>query len=228
MTSILPEPFVHPTAVVDSGATVGSNTKIWHFCHVMSGAQIGSNCIIGQNAYIGNVTIGDRVKLQNNISVYDGVFLEEEVFVGPSAVFTNVGTPRAHVERKEEYAPTRVGRGATIGANATIVCGSSLGPYCFIGAGAVVTHDVAPHSVVYGTPARPHGWACRCGELLELPTQLDENQRASLDFKPVEAACTRCGEIYRMVKRADDPNPHELTSTAEPPYRLALQHRGTP
>ncbi len=182
-----PEPFIHETAVVDSGACIGVGTKIWHFCHVMKGASIGEECIIGQNAYIGNVTIGNGVKLQNNISVYDGVVLEDHVFVGPSAVFTNVSTPRAHIERKNEYAETRVRRGATIGANATIVCGVTLGAYCFVGAGAVVTRDVPAYGVVYGSPARLKGWACECGEMLS----------GAVDIG-VENRCKRCGSLYTL------------------------------
>lgn len=159
--------YQHPTAVIDEGAEVGEGTKIWHFCHVMSGARIGSGCALGQNVYMGGTAvIGDRCKIQNNVSIYDGVHLADDVFVGPSAVFTNVRHPRAHVSRKEEYEPTRVGRGATIGANATIVCGATLGEYAFVGAGSVVTRDVPAHALVVGNPARAVGWVCRCGERL--------------------------------------------------------------
>lgn len=195
--------FIHETAVVDQGATIGSSTKIWHFCHVMSGAVIGKNCVIGQNAYIGNVKIGDGVKLQNNISVYDGVIIEDDVFVGPSAVFTNVVTPRAHVERKDEYNPTKVKKGATIGANATIVCGATLGEYCFVGAGSVVTRNVPAHRVVYGSPARPKGWACRCGELLK--NSFSSAKETAHEEKEEETVtsiiiCPRCGDRYKLIK----------------------------
>jgi len=196
------EVFIHETAVVDTGATIGSSTKIWHFCHVMSGAVIGKNCVIGQNAYIGNVKIGDGVKLQNNISVYDGVILEDDVFVGPSAVFTNVTTPRAHVERKDEYNRTIVKQGTTIGANATIVCGVTLGEYCFVGAGCVVTHDVPAHRVVYGSPARPKGWACRCGELLKKDvTSTKEPAHGDREETVTRSIiCPRCGDRYKLIQ----------------------------
>ena len=163
-------PFVHPSAIVDDGATLGDGTKVWHFCHVMTGARIGARCVLGQNVFVaGNVVVGDGCKIQNNVSLYDGVVLEDEVFVGPSAVFTNVGTPRAFVVRKDEYRATVVERGATIGANATIVCGHRIGTYAFVAAGAVVTRDVMPYALVAGVPARRIGWACRCG--VTLPKQ---------------------------------------------------------
>ena len=187
-------PFIHETAVVDPGADIGAKSKVWHFCHVMSGARIGKRCILGQNVYVGNVSIGDGVKIQNNVSVYDGVVLEDDVFVGPSAVFTNIETPRAHIERKGEFAETRVCRGGAIGANATVVCGVTLGPYSFVGAGSVVTHDVAAHSVVYGVPARHRGWACRCGEML--PAEHDTGSSES-----VEVTCERCGDRYSVSRR---------------------------
>ena len=176
-------PFVHHTAVVDDGARVGDGTRVWHFSHVSSGASIGSRCVLGQNVFIGpGVRIGDGVKIQNNVSVYAGVALEDDVFLGPSCVFTNVLTPRAHVERKDEFAPTTVGRGATVGANATIVCGNDLGAYALVGAGTVVTSDVPAHAVVVGVPARRIGWACRCGEVL-----------------PSSAVCGRCGDEYEAT-----------------------------
>jgi len=157
--------WAHPTAIVDRGARVGQATKIWHFCHVMSGAQIGAGCVLGQNVFVaGRARVGDRCKLQNNVSVYDGVVLADDVFVGPSAVFTNVRNPRAAVDRRAAFEETHVGRGATIGANATIVCGARIGEYAFIGAGAVVTGDVTPHAVMVGVPARRRGWICACGE----------------------------------------------------------------
>jgi UDP-2-acetamido-3-amino-2,3-dideoxy-glucuronate N-acetyltransferase len=157
-------PFIHESAYVDAGAKVGAGTKIWHFCHVMSGAAIGERCSLGQNVVVMNGTrIGNNVKIQNNVSIYEGVELEDDVFCGPSMVFTNVINPRSHVSRKHEYRPTRVGRGTSIGANATIVCGVTLGEYCFIGAGAVVTKDVPPHALVTGVPGRIAGWVCDCG-----------------------------------------------------------------
>jgi UDP-2-acetamido-3-amino-2,3-dideoxy-glucuronate N-acetyltransferase len=176
------EPFVHETAVVDEGAVLGEGTRVWHFSHVSSGARLGARCVLGQNVFVGpGVAIGDGVKIQNNVSVYSGVTLEDDVFLGPSCVFTNVLTPRAHVERKDEFAETRVGRGATVGANATIVCGHDLGEYSLIGAGAVVTREVPPHAVVVGNPARRFGWACRCGEVL-----LDTG------------VCPRCADTYEI------------------------------
>ena len=157
----------HPTAVIDAGAVIGAGTKVWHFCHVMAGARIGARCVLGQNVFVaGGVSVGAGCRIQNNVSLYDGVTLEDDVFVGPSAVFTNVRTPRAAVSRKHAYASTRVSRGSTIGANATIVCGVSIGAYALVGAGAVVTRDVSTHALVTGVPARRTGWACRCGEIL--------------------------------------------------------------
>lgn len=156
--------FRHPSAFVDDGASVGDGTKIWHFCHVMSGARIGARCVLGQNVYVsGGALVGDDVRIQNNVSIYDGVVLDDHVFCGPSAVFTNVVNPRSEVSRKTEYQPTRVRRGATIGANATIVCGADIGEYAFIGAGAVVRGDVPAHALMLGVPARRRGWMCRCG-----------------------------------------------------------------
>jgi UDP-2-acetamido-3-amino-2,3-dideoxy-glucuronate N-acetyltransferase len=171
----------HPTAVVDPGARVGAGSRIWHFCHVMSGARIGADCVLGQNVFVGrDVRIGGGSKIQNNVSVYEGVTIGKRCFVGPSAVFTNVLTPRAEVERKDAFLPTDVGDGATIGANATILCGVTIGRYAVVGAGAVVTHDVPAHRLVHGTPARAQGWACRCGAVLD----------AGL-------ACLECGRRYR-------------------------------
>ncbi len=161
------EPFVHPTAVVDEDVVLGDGTKVWHFVHVSTGARIGARCVLGQNVFVGaGVRIGDGVKVQNNVSIYAGVTVEDDVFLGPSCVFTNVVNPRAFLERKEEFRPTRVGRGASVGANATIVCGHDLGEYCLVGAGAVVTRDVLPYALVLGVPARRAGWVCRCGERL--------------------------------------------------------------
>lgn len=160
-------PFIHESAYVDDGAQVGPRTKIWHFVHVMPGAVIGADCNLGQNVVVLNGTrIGDRVKIQNNVSVYEGVELEDDVFCGPSMVFTNVINPRSHVSRKDEYRRTLVKRGASIGANATILCGTTLGEYCFVGAGAVVTKDVPAYAIVTGVPARRTGWVCACGVTL--------------------------------------------------------------
>lgn len=175
----------HPTAIIDAGADIGEGTHIWHFCHVCTGARIGRDCTLGQNVYVGGeAVIGDGVKIQNNVSVFDRVQLDDEVFVGPSAVFTNVTNPRAHVSRRDEFSPTRVGRGATIGANATIVCGVTIGEFAFVGAGAMVTRDVAAHRLVVGNPARQMGWACRCGERLDAE----------------EEECERCGGRYEVVE----------------------------
>jgi UDP-2-acetamido-3-amino-2,3-dideoxy-glucuronate N-acetyltransferase len=176
--------FRHESAIVDAGALIGPRTKIWHFTHVCSGARIGSDCVLGQNVYIAaSARIGDGVKIQNNVSVYDGVFIDGDAFIGPSVVFTNVLNPRAEIARKNEYQPTRVGRGATIGANATIVCGNQLGAYCFIGAGAVVTANIPNYALVMGVPARQVGWICRCGVRLH-----------------VDGAgwCAACGRGYRI------------------------------
>jgi UDP-2-acetamido-3-amino-2,3-dideoxy-glucuronate N-acetyltransferase len=158
------EYYVHISSFVDKGAVIGNGTKIWHFCHIMKGALIGSKCIIGQNVFIGSkAIIGNNVKIQNNVSVYDNVIIEDDVFCGPSMVFTNVINPRAFIERKNEYKQTLVKKGATIGANATIVCGITLGEYCLVGAGSVVTQDVPNYALVYGVPAVQHGWVCKCG-----------------------------------------------------------------
>ena len=160
----------HESAIVHPDATIGDDTRIWHFCHVMKGASLGRGCSLGQNVMVGpNVRIGDNVKIQNNVAVYEGVTLEDEVFCGPSMVFTNVNNPRAHVSRKHEFRPTLVKRGATLGANSTIVCGVTVGEYAFVGAGSVVTRDIKPYQLVYGTPARPHGWMSAHGAKLPDP-----------------------------------------------------------
>jgi UDP-2-acetamido-3-amino-2,3-dideoxy-glucuronate N-acetyltransferase len=173
--------FLHESSYVDEGCLIGEGTKIWHFSHIMKGAVIGKKCIIGQNVYIGSgAYIGDNVKIQNNVSVYDRVILKDNVFCGPSCVFTNVINPRAFIVRKTEYKETIVEEGATIGANATIVCGITLGNYCLIGAGSVVTHDVPDYALVFGNPARFHGWMCYCG------VKLDET-----------LTCPACGRKYR-------------------------------
>ena len=186
-----PDFFVHESSYVDEPCSIGAGTRIWHFSHVMANARIGERCNIGQNVVVSpDCVIGNNVKIQNNVSVYTGVILEDDVFCGPSMVFTNVINPRSHVERKNEYRTTRVGRGATIGANATVVCGITLGKYCFIGAGAVVTRDVPDFARVFGNPARIQGWSCQCGESLQLSVQVDSQEQASC----------RCGErLYRKT-----------------------------
>jgi len=162
--------YTHPSAVVDEGASVGARTSIWHFVHVSGGAKIGERCSIGQGVFVGNdVVIGNCCKIQNNVSIYDFVWLEDDVFCGPSAVFTNVLNPRAHVERKSEYKKTVVRRGATLGANCTVVCGVTIGEYAFVGAGAVVVRDVQPYALVVGNPARQIGWMSQYGERIPLP-----------------------------------------------------------
>jgi UDP-2-acetamido-3-amino-2,3-dideoxy-glucuronate N-acetyltransferase len=179
--------FVHPSSIVDEGALVGQGTKIWHFCHIMPKAQIGEDCNIGQNVFVASdVLIGNNVKIQNNVSVYSGVILEDDVFLGPSMVFSNVINPRSHVNRRGEYQITRVKHGVTIGANATVICGITLGEYSFVGAGAVVTKNVPPYALVFGTPANIRGWVCQCG--IKLPF-IGEDQEES-------AACKECGLTY--------------------------------
>ena len=163
----LAAPVIHESAYVDEGAQIGAGTRIWHFCHVLGGAVIGEGCSLGQNVVVMNGTrIGNNVKIQNNVSIYEGVELEDDVFCGPSMVFTNVINPRSHVSRRNEYQRTLVRRGATIGANATIICGVTLGEFAFVGAGAVITKDVQAHALMAGVPARRVGWMCQCGERL--------------------------------------------------------------
>lgn len=179
--------FIHPTAVVDQPVEIGVGTKIWHFCHVMPGARIGDHCVLGQNVFIGEgVRIGNGVKVENNVSIFTGVTLEDDVFCGPSAVFTNVKTPRSAFPRNDakRRSKTRVGRGATLGANATIVCGVKIGCYAFVGAGAVVTEDIPDFALVVGNPARRAGWRCVCGE--------------EVKFKKSLARCKSCGREYRI------------------------------
>jgi UDP-2-acetamido-3-amino-2,3-dideoxy-glucuronate N-acetyltransferase len=162
---------IHPTAVVDDGARIGHNTRIWHFSHVMSTAVVGENCTLGQNVFVGNdVTIGNNVKIQNNVSIYEGVTIEDDAFLGPSCVFTNVKNPRSNFPRKNQFLHTRVGKGASVGANATIICGCTIGDYALVGAGAVVTHDVKPYAMVAGNPAQPIGWVSKAGHKLDFDT----------------------------------------------------------
>ncbi len=179
---------IHPSAIVDEGAVLGDGCRVWHFVHISAGARIGCGCSFGQNVYVGNdVSIGNNVKVQNNVSVYDAVTLEDDVFCGPSMVFTNVYNPRAVVVRKDEYRPTRVGRGATLGANCTVVCGVSIGQHAFVGAGAVVNRDVPDFALMLGVPARQAGWMSRFGERLPLPLRGE-----------AEATCTHSGDRYRL------------------------------
>jgi len=184
--------WAHPTAIIDAGARIGPGTRVWHWVHVCAGARIGANCVLGQNVFVGNrVVIGNNVRIQNNVSVYDEVTLEDDVFCGPSMVFTNVFNPRSHVSRKDEYRRTLVRRGASIGANATVVCGYELGEYSFVGAGAVVTRDVPGYALMVGAPARRIGWMCQCGE--RLPARAGA------------AGCVKCGARYKIGKHACKP-----------------------
>jgi UDP-2-acetamido-3-amino-2,3-dideoxy-glucuronate N-acetyltransferase len=183
--------FVHESSYVDDGCEIGRGTKIWHFSHIMSGARVGERCNIGQNVVIApQVTIGNNVKIQNNVSIYTGVILEDDVFCGPSMVFTNVVNPRSHVSRKDEYKTTLVKRGASIGANATVVCGHTIGAFAFIGAGAVVTKDVPDYALIVGNPGRISGWMCECGVKL-----------SSGAVPPAAVACKACQTRYRADKQ---------------------------
>lgn len=182
------EYFVHPSSYIDKGVIIGKGTKIWHFSHVLPGSNIGENCVIGQNVMIGpDVRMENGCKIQNNVSVYKGVTLENNVFVGPSVVFTNVANPRAFIERKDEFRETRVRKGATIGANATIVCGNNIGRYALIGAGAVVTEDVPDYAIYVGLPAKQYGWACQCGEVLS--KDISATKKVTLE-------CSMCDSKY--------------------------------
>jgi UDP-2-acetamido-3-amino-2,3-dideoxy-glucuronate N-acetyltransferase len=186
--------FVHPTAVIDEDVVLGEGTRVWHFVHVSSGARLGAGCVLGQNVFVGrNVQIGRGVKIQNNVSVFEGVDIADDAFLGPSCVFTNVVNPRSFVERKSEFRKTHVGRGASVGANATIVCGYDLGEYCFVGAGCVVPRGVRAYEVVVGNPARSIGFVCVCGVRLQ----------AGLG----ERACAECGRKYRVSEAGCQPLP---------------------
>lgn len=179
---------VHPSAIVDEGAKIGAGSRIWHFVHICGGAEIGENCSFGQNVFVGNrVKIGDNCKIQNNVSVYDNVYLEEGVFCGPSMVFTNVYNPRSLIERKSEYRDTLVKKGATLGANCTIVCGITIGRFAFVGAGAVVNKDVPDYALMVGVPARQIGWMSEYGEQLDLPVSGSDS-----------AVCSHTGAVYTL------------------------------
>jgi UDP-2-acetamido-3-amino-2,3-dideoxy-glucuronate N-acetyltransferase len=181
--------FAHDTAHIDEPTTIGAGTKIWHFSHILKECRIGENCVIGQNVSIGpRVTIGNNVKIQNNVSVYEGVTLEDDVFCGPSMVFTNVINPRSHWPRKDEFRKTLVSKGASLGANSTVLCGLTIGRYAFIGAGSLVNKDVPDYALVYGVPARIKAWMCYCGEKLNLTDSPKSSE---------SAACRNCGRKYR-------------------------------
>jgi UDP-2-acetamido-3-amino-2,3-dideoxy-glucuronate N-acetyltransferase len=186
---------VHETARVDAGAIIGDGTRVWHFSHVMAGARVGRGCMLGQNVFLASgAVVGDGVKIQNNVSIYDGVTLEDGVFCGPSAVFTNVVTPRSHVSRRHAFAQTLVRQGATIGANSTLLCGVTIGRYAFIGAGAVVTRDVSDFALVVGNPARHVGWACACGTRLG-------SRRGGEAVPPHQlVVCAACGAAYELAE----------------------------
>lgn len=211
----------HPTACVDEGAIIGDDTRVWHFAHVSAGARVGRRCVLGQNVYVApGVTVGDGVRVQNNVSLYTGVTVEDEVFLGPSCVFTNVANPRAAFPRKHDFRPTVIRRGATVGANATVVCGHEIGAYAMVGAGAVVTRDVPPHALVVGVPARRIGWVCTCGERLALDEAapapaLDEPACAHVDvLAPPVNASPRGGDEDR--RPADPVVPAPAATTARP------------
>ena len=201
--------FAYESTFIDKCVEIGEGTKIWHVSHVTKGSRIGKKCNIGQNVVIGpNVTVGNRVKIQNNVSVYEGVTLEDDVFCGPSMVFTNVYNPRSEIRRMDEIRPTPIGRGATLGANCTVVCGNVVGEYSFVAAGAVVTRDVPPYALVAGVPAKQIGWICRCAD-----------QRLHLDHEET-AQCTACGRRYRLedgrLEELEAGNAPSTTSVAMP------------
>ncbi len=184
--------FVHPTAVVDEPVEIGEGTRIWHFSHIMSGAKIGKNCLIGQNVFIGSGAIlGNNIKIQNNVSIYDKVVLEDDVFCGPSMVFTNVFNPRSFISRKKEFRETLVRKGAAIGANATIICGNTIGQYAFIGAASVVTKNVPDYALVYGNPGKVKGWICQCA--------------VEIFFRSGKAVCKACGKRYKKDRMGVTP-----------------------
>lgn len=186
-------PYIHPSCVIDLGAEIGSGTKVWHFCHVSSKVKIGIDCILGQNVFIAdNVILGNHVKVQNNVSIYSGVVCEDEVFLGPSMVFTNIINPRAAISRKDQFLPTLVKKGASVGANATILCGLTLGEYCLIAAGSVVTRDVQPYSLVMGNPARHTGWVSAYGQRLHFNAN-------------GEASCPESGQTYTLANQVVRP-----------------------
>jgi UDP-2-acetamido-3-amino-2,3-dideoxy-glucuronate N-acetyltransferase len=187
--------FIHPTAIIDEGAEIGEGTRIWHWVHISAGARIGRNCALGQNVYIGGrACIGNNVRIQNNVSIYDDVTLEDDVFCGPSMVFTNVINPRAHVPRKNEYLATLVERGASIGANATVICGHTIGRYAFVGAGSVVVKDVPNYSLVVGVPSRHVGWICQCGVRLKKRANAMVCESCESRYEIKGASCHPLGE----------------------------------
>lgn len=205
-TRVIEEVRIHASSYVDEGARIGRGTRVWHFSHVMAGAVVGEGCSLGQNVFVaGGVEIGDGCKIQNNVSVYEGVTLEDYVFCGPSMVFTNVKTPRSAYPRNgsEDYAPTRVRRGASIGANATVVCGVTIGEWAFIAAGAVATRDVPPYALVTGVPGRVSGWACECG--------------IALEFESGQSSCTGCGRRYEKASGEDRIRPSGHRPQGEEP-----------
>jgi len=197
--------FVHESSYVDDGVVVGRGTKIWHYCHLLTGTIVGERCRIGQNVVIGpRVSLGSNCKIQNNVSIYEGVTLEDDVFCGPSMVFTNVITPRCAFPRNtvDDFAPTLVKRGASIGANATIICGCTIGEHALIGAGAVVTKDVPAYAIVYGNPARQHGWACECGTPLTFENSRAECPDCARKYKIDSGNVRPCGDSYKIEQAA--------------------------
>jgi UDP-2-acetamido-3-amino-2,3-dideoxy-glucuronate N-acetyltransferase len=194
-----PPYFAHETAIIDPGAKIGPGTIIWHWVHVGPTATIGANCSLGQNVYVGRARIGNNVKVQNNVSVYDAVVLEDDVFCGPSMVFTNVINPRSHIVRKSEYKETLVKRGATIGANAVILCGNTIGTYAMIGAGAVITKDVPDYALVVGNPGRKIGWICQCGIRLEVANGNAHCVACASNYEVVDTCCRPVGAMRIVV-----------------------------